>query len=54
MSRAFILLKFFNVFLRIGGIGSKFIIFTLMSKYFDVDVFVRKTWNISAHQIVDV
>jgi O-antigen/teichoic acid export membrane protein len=39
MSRAFILLKFFNVFLRIGGIGSKFIIFTLMSKYFDVDVF---------------
>ena len=39
MSRAFILLKFFNVFLRIGGVGSKFIIFTLMSKYFDVDVF---------------
>ena len=39
MSRAFILLKFFNVFLRIGGIGSKFIIITLMSKYFDVDVF---------------
>jgi O-antigen/teichoic acid export membrane protein len=39
MSRAFILLKFFNVFLRIGGVGSKFIIITLMSKYFDVDVF---------------
>ena len=39
MSRAFILLKIFNVFLRIGGIGSKFIIITLMSKYFDVDVF---------------
>ena len=31
--------KLFNVFLRIGGIGSKFIIVTLMSKYFDVDVF---------------
>lgn len=39
MSRAFILLKIFNVFLRIGGVGSKFIIITLMSKYFDVDVF---------------
>ena len=39
MSRTFFLLKFFNVFLRIGGIGSKFIIITLMSKYFDVDVF---------------
>jgi O-antigen/teichoic acid export membrane protein len=32
-------LKVFNVFLRIGGIGSKFIIFTLMSKYLDVKVF---------------
>ena len=31
--------KLFNVFLRLGGIGSKFIIITLMSKYFDVDVF---------------
>ena len=31
--------KLFNVFLRIGGIGSKFIIVTLMSKYFDVDVY---------------
>jgi O-antigen/teichoic acid export membrane protein len=33
------LLKLINVFLRIGGVGSKFIILTLMSKYFDVDVF---------------
>jgi O-antigen/teichoic acid export membrane protein len=33
------LLKLTNVFLRIGGIGSKFMILTLMSKYFDVDVF---------------
>ncbi len=32
-------LKFMNVLLRIGGIGSKFLILTLMSKYFDVDVF---------------
>lgn len=32
-------LKLINVFLRIGGIGSKFIIITLMSKYFDVKVF---------------
>ena len=31
--------KLLNVFLRIGGIGSKFLIVTLMSKYFDVDVF---------------
>jgi len=31
--------KLFNVFLRIGGIGSKFLIVTLMSKYFDTDVF---------------
>jgi O-antigen/teichoic acid export membrane protein len=28
-----------NVALRIGGIGSKFIVFTLMSKYFKIDVF---------------
>jgi len=33
------LLKLINVFLRIGGIGSKFIILTLMSKYFNVNVF---------------
>lgn len=32
-------LKLINVFLRIGGIGSKFIILTLMSKYFNVNVF---------------
>lgn len=32
-------LKFLNVFLRIGGVGSKFLIVTLMSKYFDVYVF---------------
>ena len=31
--------KLLNVFLRMGGIGSKFLIVTLMSKYFDVDVF---------------
>ena len=31
--------KLLNVFLRIGGIGSKFLIITLMSKYFDTDVF---------------
>ena len=39
MHKTFSYLKFLNVFLRIGGIGSKFIIITLMSKYFDVDVF---------------
>lgn len=32
-------IKMINVALRIGGIGSKFIIFTLMSKYFKIDVF---------------
>lgn len=39
MFRAFPFFKILNVFLRIGGIGSKFLIITLMSKYFDVDVF---------------
>ena len=32
-------IKLVNVLLRIGGIGSKFILLTLMSKYFNVDVF---------------
>lgn len=32
-------LKLINVLLRVGGVGSKFIILTLMSKYFDVNVF---------------
>jgi O-antigen/teichoic acid export membrane protein len=39
MFSSFTFLKLTNVFLRIGGIGSKFIILTLMSKYFAVDVF---------------
>ena len=39
MFKAFPFFKILNVFLRIGGIGSKFLIITLMSKYFDVDVF---------------
>jgi len=39
MTKASPFLKLLNVFLRIGGIGSKFLIVTLMSKYFDVDVF---------------
>lgn len=39
MTKTFPFFKLLNVFLRIGGIGSKFLIVTLMSKYFDVDVF---------------
>ena len=39
MIKAFSLYKILNVFLRVGGIGSKFLIVTLMSKYLDVDVF---------------
>lgn len=39
MSKTAPFFKLLNVFLRIGGIGSKFLIVTLMSKYFDVDVF---------------
>jgi O-antigen/teichoic acid export membrane protein len=39
MSKTSPFFKLLNVFLRIGGIGSKFLIVTLMSKYFDVDVF---------------
>lgn len=39
MIKSTLFIKLFNVFLRIGGIGSKFVIITLMSKYFDVDVF---------------
>lgn len=39
MSETSLFFKLLNVFLRIGGIGSKFIIVTLMSKYFDIDVF---------------
>ncbi|ARV07280.1 hypothetical protein BTO04_11540 [Polaribacter sp. SA4-10] len=39
MNKTFPFFKLLNVFLRIGGIGSKFLIVTLMSKYFDVDVF---------------
>ena len=33
------ILKLLNIFLRIGGLGSKFLVVTLMSKYFNVDVF---------------
>ncbi|KGL62085.1 lipopolysaccharide biosynthesis protein [Polaribacter sp. Hel1_85] len=39
MDKNSLYLKLINVFLRIGGIGSKFLIITLMSKYFDVKVF---------------
>jgi O-antigen/teichoic acid export membrane protein len=39
MMKIFPYIKLVNVFLRIGGIGSKFIIITLMSKYFDVNIF---------------
>ena len=39
MFKTSIFFKLLNVFLRIGGIGTKFLIITLMSKYFDVDVF---------------
>ena len=33
------IIKLINVALRIGGIGSKFLVFTLMSKYFETDIF---------------
>ncbi|SDS38857.1 Membrane protein involved in the export of O-antigen and teichoic acid [Polaribacter sp. KT25b] len=39
MFKTSLFFKLLNVFLRIGGIGTKFLIITLMSKYFDVDVF---------------